>query len=67
MTLKDAQEWAKEVIRQRYQWVEILFGKQESVEDKYCKACKAAKKDDCKNCDREIEEIRDDRNAKKSG
>jgi hypothetical protein len=53
-------------MRQRYQWVKILFGKPKgaSAEDRYCKACRAAKKDDCKNCNRKIEEIRDDRKAK---
>lgn len=28
--------------------------KKESIEDKYCSACRLAKKDDCRNCSREI-------------
>jgi len=27
---------------------------QKSIEDRYCNACKAAGKDDCKNCTRDI-------------
>lgn len=65
MTLEDAQAWAKEVMRQRYRWVKILFGEKkpgtgnQEPETRYCEACKAAKKDDCKKCDRKIEEIKD--------
>jgi hypothetical protein len=32
-------------------------GKKQSAEDEYCETCRAAKKDDCKNCNRQIEVI----------
>lgn len=31
--------------------------KKESIEDAYCKACRIAKKDDCRSCDKKIEAI----------
>jgi hypothetical protein len=71
VTLTAARAWAKEVVKQRYEWVGMLFGKGEegtgSIEDQYCVACKAAKQDDCKKCDRKIEIIREDRKANDAG
>ncbi|HSV27250.1 MAG TPA: hypothetical protein VLH60_05095 [Sedimentisphaerales bacterium] len=65
MTLPDARAWATEVVKQRYEWIGMIFGKGEEgaggIEDQYCRACKAAKQDDCTHCDRKVQILRDDR------
>jgi hypothetical protein len=45
-------------MKQRYEWLEIIgkmFSGGESAADKFCRACKAAKKNkNCDQCDRTI-------------
>jgi hypothetical protein len=46
------------VIKQRYAWVEILFGKDKktTAASEFCKACRAAKKNiNCTDCSKNIQ------------
>ncbi len=37
--MREAKAWAREVLKQRYQWVEMLFGKEEEMSSER-KACR---------------------------
>lgn len=61
VTLLEAIDWCEYNVKRRYEWAEMLakmFGG-ETAENKFCRACKAAKKNkNCKQCDRKIKVVK---------